>query len=159
MYDVRPMDRATAEDIATWRYDGPYSMYEVEADAIESFLNPAYQYFAVFDENNDVVGFCNFGEDARVPGFDYADDALDIGLGMRPDLTGLGKGLSFVRAVFDFARRTYTTTTYRVTIAAFNRRAQQLCLALGFREIGRFIRTNPEGNETEFVVLPGVKEE
>lgn len=159
MCDVRLMDRATAEDIATWRYDGPYSMYDGEADAIESFLKPENQRFAVFDENNDVVGFCNFGEDARVPGFDYDDDALDVGVGvgMRPDLTGRGKGLSFVRAVFDFARRTYAINAYRVTIAAFNRRAQQLCLALGFREIGRF--TNPEGSGTEVVVLRGVKEE
>lgn len=149
------MDRATAENIATWRYDGPYSMYDGEADAIESFLKPEYQYFAVFDETNDVVGFCNFGEDARVPGFDYHDDALDVGVGMHPDVTGRGKGLSFARAVFDFARRTYGINAYRVTIAAFNRRAQQLCLALGFREIGRFTRTNPEGSETEFVVLRG----
>jgi hypothetical protein len=46
MYDVRPMDRATAEDIATWRYDPPYSVYDGEADAIESFLEPEYQYSA-----------------------------------------------------------------------------------------------------------------
>lgn len=110
MYDVRPMDRATAEDIATWRYDGPYSMYDGEADAIESFLKPEHQYFAVFDENNDVVGFWNFGEDARVPGFDYDDDALDVGVGMRPDLTGRGKGLSFVRAVLT-SRRARTRST------------------------------------------------
>jgi hypothetical protein len=45
-------------------------MYDGEVDAIGSFLKPEYQYFAVFDEDNDVVGFCNFGEDARVPGFD-----------------------------------------------------------------------------------------
>jgi ribosomal-protein-alanine N-acetyltransferase len=81
------------------------------------------------------------------------DDALDIGVGMRPDLTGHGKGLSFVRAVFDFARRTYTTTTYRVTIAAFNLRAQRLCLALGFRAVARFGRRGPDEAVTEFVVL------
>ena len=77
---------------------------------------------------------------------------------MRPDLTGRGKGLSFARAVFDFARRAYTTNAYRVTIAAFNRRAQQLCLALGFREVRRFTRTDHEGNGTEFVVLRRVME-
>jgi [ribosomal protein S18]-alanine N-acetyltransferase len=78
---------------------------------------------------------------------------------MRPDLTGRGKGLGFARAVFDFARRMYATDSYRVTIAAFNRRAQQLCVALDFREIARFVRTDPDGNQTEFVVLRTVKEE
>jgi ribosomal-protein-alanine N-acetyltransferase len=159
MHDVRAMDRATAEVIATWRYEGPYSMYNVEADAIESFLKPEYQYFAVFNDDNDVIGFCNFGQDARVSGFDYGDDALDVGVGMRPDLTGRGKGLSFAHTVFEFARRTFSTNAYRVTIAAFNRRAKRLCLVLGFCEVARFTRTDPEGNRTEFLVLRRAKEE
>ena len=44
----------------------------------------------------------------------------------------------------------YSPTAFRVTIAAFNRRAQRLCLALGFREVARFPQTE-SGNE--FVVL------
>jgi hypothetical protein len=54
MYDVRPIDRATAEAIAGWRYDGRYSMYNGAVAAIEAFLKPEYQYY-VFDENGDIV--------------------------------------------------------------------------------------------------------
>jgi [ribosomal protein S18]-alanine N-acetyltransferase len=115
MYDVRLMDRATAEAIASWRYDGRYSMYNGAVASIEEFLKPEYQYYEVFDENGDIVGFCNFCEDARVAGFAYDDDALDVGVGMLPDLTGRGKGLGFARAVVDFAQRTYATDAYRVT--------------------------------------------
>jgi phenylpyruvate tautomerase PptA (4-oxalocrotonate tautomerase family) len=39
-------------------------------------------------------------------------------------------------------RLSFATNAHRVTIAAFNRWAQQLCLALGFREVGRFTRTD-----------------
>jgi RimJ/RimL family protein N-acetyltransferase len=55
-----------------------------------------------------------------------------------------------MRAVLDFAERCYAPAAFRVTIASFNRRAQRLCLALGFREQSRFIR---EGSDDEFVVL------
>lgn len=67
--------------------------------------------------------------------------------------------MGFARAVLDFARRTYAPDAYRVTIATFNRRARQLCLALDFREEGRFTRTDPEGSGMEFIVLRRVKEE
>jgi RimJ/RimL family protein N-acetyltransferase len=97
-----------------------------------------------------LIGFCSFGEDARVAGFDYADDALDVGLGMRPDLVGQSLGIGFTRAVLDFAQREYSPSAFRVTIAGFNRRAQRLCLALGFRETARFPQ---EGSGDEFVVF------
>jgi RimJ/RimL family protein N-acetyltransferase len=69
---------------------------------------------------------------------------------MRPDLVGRGLGVGFTRAVLDFARDEYALSAFRVTIAAFNRRAQRLCLVLGFRETARFLR---EGSEDEFVVF------
>lgn len=107
----------------------------------------------MFDKNNDVVGFCNFGEDARVLGFDYDDAALDVGVEMRPDLTGHDKGVGFARAVLDLARRTYAPDAYRVTIATFNRRARQLCLALDFRRKGASsgpIRRAPAWSSSSF---------
>jgi RimJ/RimL family protein N-acetyltransferase len=97
-----------------------------------------------------MIGFCTFGGDARVAGYVYADDALDVGLGMRPDLVGRRRGLAFTQAVLDFGRREYAPHAMRVTIAGLNRRAQRLCLALGFRATARFLRV---GSEEEFVVL------
>ncbi len=39
-----------------------------------------------------MVGFCSFGVDGRVPGGDYPDGPLDVGMGMRPDLTAAAWG-------------------------------------------------------------------
>ncbi|MDQ2672203.1 MAG: GNAT family N-acetyltransferase, partial [Actinomycetota bacterium] len=71
--------------------------------------------------------FC-FGEDAQVAsgkrfGLYEAEPALDVGLGMRPDLTGRGLGEEFVYAGLRFARETYSPPAFRLTVAAFNRRA------------------------------------
>ena len=107
----KPMDEPSAREILTWRYEPPYDIYNANpggADAfVQALLDPAYAYHAIADECGELVGYCCFGADARVPGGDYGTDALDIGLGMRPDLTGHGRGPVFFEAILDFARRTF----------------------------------------------------
>jgi RimJ/RimL family protein N-acetyltransferase len=145
-----PIERDEAAAIARWRYEGPYALYDGDPDGFETLLQLEYRVHAARDERGELIGFCSFGKDARVAGYGYADDALDVGLGMRPDLVGRGLGIGFTRAVLDFARDEYSPSAFRVTIAGFNRRAQRLCLALGFQETSRVLRT---GSEDEFVVL------
>jgi RimJ/RimL family protein N-acetyltransferase len=148
-YTFTPIQREEAQSIAGWRYDGPYALYDGDPDGFETLLRPEYRVHAARDEHGELIGYCSFGEDARVAGYAYADDALDVGLGMRPDLVGRSRGIGFTRAVLDFAQREFRPDAFRVTIAAFNRRAQRLCLALGFRETGRFLR---QDSKDEFVV-------
>src|SRR5919206_2327934 len=124
-YTFRPIARVDATAIARWRYPDPYSMYDLSDDDADALLAPENGYHAVTDAAGDLVGFCSFGADARVPGFAYDDDALDIGLGMRPDLTGRGLGLACTRAVLEYGRRAFGPDAYRVTVAAFNRRTQR----------------------------------
>ena len=149
-YRFTPIERGEAKEIAAWRYEGVYSLYDGDPEGFETLLQPEYRVHSARGEHGELVGFCSFGEDARVAGYDYADDALDVGLGMRPDLVGRGLGIGFTRAVLEFAEREYSPSAFRVTVAGFNRRAQRLCLALGFREAARFPQAQ-SGNE--FVVL------
>jgi RimJ/RimL family protein N-acetyltransferase len=85
-----------------------------------------------------------------VPGGDYSTPALDIGLGVRPDLTGRGLGFDYVNAVIDFAYRTYTPDRLRVTIAAFNARARRVWERAGFELIGKF---QSEWTHIDFVIM------
>lgn len=71
-------------------------------------------------------------------GGDYSTPALDICLGVRPDLTGHGHGAEYVNAVIDFAYSTYAPDRLRVTIAAFNRRALRVWENAGFQVIQKF---------------------
>ena len=93
---------------------------------------------------------CCFGPDAQVPGGDYEAAALDIGLGLRPDLTGQGRGLHYASAVCDFARNTLAPAEFRVTVARFNRRARRVWENAGFVRVQTFER-QPDG--LPFVVL------
>jgi ribosomal-protein-alanine N-acetyltransferase len=77
---------------------------------------------------------------------------VDIGLGLRPDLTGRGLGLPFVLAGLEFARERFAPEGFRLTVAAFNERAILIYERAGFRGIETFThRTN--GGEHPFVLM------
>jgi RimJ/RimL family protein N-acetyltransferase len=147
-WKLRAITEADARDLATWHYPEPYSLYDSGPEDVEQYLDPANGYFAVVDETGYLVAHCCFGAEARVPGGRYADDAIDIGTGMRPELTGQGRGAAFLRLVIDEARARWPAKPVRTTVAAFNESAQHLVRKAGFREVELF--SNPAGRE--FVV-------
>jgi RimJ/RimL family protein N-acetyltransferase len=138
------MDEASARAILTWRYEAPYDLYNLDSGDTEAsvrfFLDPQNGYQSMVDGEGDLVAYCCFGLDARVPGGDYGAAALDIGLGVRPDLTGQGRGLGYVKAVLDFAQHTFSPGALRVTVAEFNERARKVWQRAGFRPVQRFVR-------------------
>ena len=147
-YVLRPITRSDAEEISGWRYPEPYSSYDGNPSSVPGLLDPRYNYHAVFDSTGDLVGYFCFGADATIPegrkrGL-YGDDALDVGLGMRPDLTGGGRGLEFVRAGLRFAGEEFSPPAFRLTVAAFNRRAVAVYERAGFELVQEFGDRGPE---------------
>lgn len=149
-----PMDEESARAIVTWCYEAPYDIYNLNtgnADQVVScFVDPVNAYHAIVDGEGRLVGYCCFGPDAQVPGGDYDKPALDVGLGVHPDLTGLGLGGAFVDAVLCFARQELAPSEFRVTVAEFNERAQRVWKKAHFRSEQRFKRV-PDG--APFVIL------
>jgi RimJ/RimL family protein N-acetyltransferase len=139
-----PMDRASAVEVVHWHYDAPYDLYNLDAydveETLSDLLDPLNAYYALRDERGKLVAFCCFGPDAEVPGGDYAAAALDVGLGVRPDLTGEGQGLDYVLAVLGFATAQFKPPAFRVTVALFNQRARRVWEKAGFAEVQRFRR-------------------
>ena len=153
-YSVEPLCEEDVRATLGWHYAPPYDIYDLAgADDASTMLDPAQNYFAVRDADGDLVGFCCFGADARVPGWDYDDEALDVGIGMRPDLTGRGRGYAFVAAVMAFGLRRFPHPRVRATVAAFNQRSQRVFLRHGLRPLGSF--TRPGDPPLAFVVLAG----
>lgn len=153
IYSLAPISPDFAQQISTWTYDSFYDLYDFSGDHLPGIVKPEYRYHVVLDENTELVGFCCFGEDARVPGGDYLGgepQVLDLGVGLRPDLTGQGFGQDFVREVLAFASRTYQPDSFRVTVASFNQRSLKTFQALGFIETHTFTRDQVE---IEFIQL------
>jgi ribosomal-protein-alanine N-acetyltransferase len=155
----QPLTAANAREVLGWRYTAPYDRYNLagdaalSADSAAALTDPANAYFAAHDSAGEVIGFCCFGADARVPGGDYVDiDALDVGLGLRPDHTGRGLGAVYVTQVLAFGREVYAPARFRLTVAAVNARTLAVYRRCGFHEHSRFRKGGlPDGDE--FVLL------
>ena len=148
MYVFRQIARSDAEEISRWRYPEPYATYDGDPSSVAGLLDPRYNYHVVTDPEGELVGYFCFGADATVPAGRrlglYDEGALDVGLGMRPDLTGRGLGPEFVRAGLRFARQVFSPPAFRLTVAAFNRRAIKVYEAAGFEAVRSF---GDRGNE------------
>jgi ribosomal-protein-alanine N-acetyltransferase len=140
------MDGEGARAIAGWRYAGEYAFYDLvnDPDDLAEFLAPENwggMYHAALDEGGELVGFLQ----AKGEG-----NTVEIGLGLRPDLTGQGLGRAFVLACLDFARERFHPERFRLAVAAFNRRAISVYGRAGFRATGEY-RHRTNGGEHRFV--------
>jgi [ribosomal protein S18]-alanine N-acetyltransferase len=151
------MTPALAEEVVAWRYPPPYDFYDWDpADDPELLSVPESGTLAAVDEGGTLVGFVSYGGGGQVPGCldagHYDDPALDIGLGLRPDLTGVGHGLDFVRAALEEGRRRYAPATFRLSVAVFNERARRVYERAGFHP-GPTCLSPSSGVETQFLVM------
>ncbi len=145
-WTIAPMSQADAEAMATWRYPGEYAFYDADyipADLAE-LLDPQLRgdgLFAAHAPGGELEGFVELKP--RDGG------AVEIGLGLRPDLTGRGLGAAFTAAAIELARG---RGAERITlaVAAFNLRATRVYERAGFIETGRHMR-HIAGQEWEFV--------
>ncbi|HEX3588060.1 MAG TPA: GNAT family N-acetyltransferase [Pseudonocardiaceae bacterium] len=139
---VRELTRSDLVEIAEWRYDGPWQVYDSAG-----LLDPADGYWAVVDEER-LVGYCCVGVEARVPGLGESPGVVDIGVGMDPALVGRGLGERFGSAVV--AR--FGPGPLRAVVQEWNERSLRLTRWLGFVETGRH-HCEQDGKDVEYVVL------
>ena len=153
-----PMDEANARTIQSWNYEVPYNIYNWEAeDDISELLDRRSPHFAVRDEHSELIGFFAYGSSALVwdsgePHLFSENNTIAIGLGMRPDLTGKGLGLAFVKAGLDFAREQFKHTCFRLFVMTFNQRAIRVYERAGFQRVGIYVQPNANG-EREFLEM------
>jgi [ribosomal protein S18]-alanine N-acetyltransferase len=141
-FTFRPLDENSARTILNWKYEAPYDIYNLASSDPENMLryllDPLNDFYGVYRQQDELEAFCSFGPDGQVSDGNYTEPALDIGLGVRPDLTEQGHGAEYVNAVIDFAYSTYAPQRLRVTIAAFNLRALRVWEKAGFQVTQRF---------------------
>ncbi|OQY48874.1 MAG: histidine--tRNA ligase [Anaerolineaceae bacterium 4572_78] len=149
-----PITETHAWAITKWIYPPPYDMYNTNLakieESVQDFLNPEYNYYVILEKSGKLVGYCCFGADSQVSDGDYSTDAIDIGIGIHPNLTGGGRGQNYVKAIVNFAQNTFKKKILRVTIAEFNQRALRVCQRIGFTPTQMFER---KSDGKKFVVL------
>ena len=129
---VAKMKQSEALEIADcWKYDGEYAFYDMTADSedYEEITSPDLRgdrYFSVFN-GDDLMGFfC----------VEQKDRDISMGLGLRPDLTGQGRGGAFLAEILQFVRENYRFGAIRIEVASFNQRAVKVYERAGFVKTG-----------------------
>ncbi len=131
-----PMTQGEAEEIAGWHYPAEYAFYDADfvSEGLGELLDPEQrrdEYHAARNADGELEGFAQISP--------AAGGATEIGLGLRPDLTGHGLGQAFTAAVIDLARR-QGAGRITLAVAAFNARAIRVYERCGFVETGRHTR-------------------
>lgn len=131
-FQIVPRQPLHEKILSGWRYEGIYSFYDL-SEPLEEDSDSGY--FVCIDTGGQVIGHVSYGPDGQIgtkEGYVYSSEYLDIGLGMRPDLCGRGFGVIFVRRCLDFARERYGVSKFRLSVAAFNKRAVKVYERVGF---------------------------
>ncbi len=173
---LTPLTEADARAILAWRYDGPYAAYNspdpalgIAFDYLAEMLDTRSPYFAVREQAGQAdtapIGFFAYGsacevgseggDEVALPYLLRPDGSLTIGLGLRPELTGQGRGLALVEAGLAFARAHYHPTLFRLYVFAWNERASRVYLRAGFAAVGEARIQAPEG-ERVFIEMTRV---
>ena len=142
-FTFRPLSRPDVENIKTWHYDAPYTQYDGEKFAssfwIWFYTRLGYEYYAVDNAHGDLIAFFIFKKLSR--------NIVNIGLGLRPELTGYGYGLAFVQAGIEFGKDRYTPASFQLTVAPFNARAIKVYMRAGFNLVKS--KQTPQGTRWE----------
>jgi ribosomal-protein-alanine N-acetyltransferase len=143
------LSQEEAEAIAAWRYPEPYSFYDWSADVddLQELLEPALRgeaYWAVKDDTGELVGHFSFKPKDEL--------AIEIGLGLRPDLTSGGLGSSFLATGLDFARDRFGPEWFVLSVATFNERAIKVYERAGFVPVRVYMHFTA-GREWEFLEM------
>jgi [ribosomal protein S18]-alanine N-acetyltransferase len=139
---IRALAGPEAATIASWRYPGQYSTYDIDDPSIL-----AQDHWAV-TEAGELIGYCCFGAPARVGGASEHTGTLDVGYGLAPSRMGRGQGSRFVAAILEFARERYDTQRFRLYILEWNERSRKVAARLGFA-----VESALQTDEGPFVVM------
>ncbi|WP_433773485.1 GNAT family N-acetyltransferase [Bacillus wiedmannii] len=147
--DIHKLTEEEASEINTWTYEEPYNLYSFSggAEVVEELLDGTY--YGYCDDTGELIGYFCFGENAQVPGGREAnlyagENVVDIGLGMKPDVTGKGMGKTFFQAGIAFAVKEFNSKVFRLSVATFNKRAIALYKNIGFQQGPIFLSRGKE---------------
>ncbi len=154
-FTIRPLTETDAVAVASWRYPAPYDVYDVPEDPSleDELFDPdrwGVSYFAVDDAGaGDLVGFYELV--ASDPDTRGVVPEVEIGLGLRPDLTGRALGSDFVEAGLAFSRERWHPRLFALDVFPWNERAIRCYEHVGFERGEVYVRRFASGNEVTFL--------
>lgn len=150
-FEFRIRTESDTQEFLTWSFEGEYSFYDngIQQEKIDSIvsLTGSDKAFSVYNEDNELVGNCEF--------YDVGDDGeilYAVGVQMKPILTGKGYGEAFCKAIIEYGRKVIGFNRLGIAVADFNKRARRVYEKLGFELIEEDV-WNIRGNDYKFIIM------
>lgn len=131
---ISTLSQENAETIANdWHYPKPYDFYDMinDEEDYQELITPEYRkehYYQIVSDTN-LIAF--FGI------FPLSDIKIELGLGLRPNLTGKGFGQVIFTVIEEFVSSHFNHYEEIIlSVAEFNQRAIKLYSRLGYEKIG-----------------------
>ncbi|MPN55467.1 hypothetical protein SDC9_203149 [bioreactor metagenome] len=141
-----------AKQLCAWRYPGEYAVYDflpwdIAVQQKWSITDPIVResdFRSVSDEKGNFIGFFRMSgsESGRV----------EIGLGLKPELCGLGLGKDFVKAVTRYALARHPDCLPYMEVRTFNLRAVKCYKSCGYTVVLRHNKIFPWGGGEFFLM-------
>ena len=137
------LTQANADQIAReWHYNDMYSFYNMENDPedLEEIITPKLRgdkYYQVVDDQDELVGYFCLER--------LSEEKVEVGLGLRPDLTGRGLGLNFITEIEAFIQNNFNYRIVVLSVASFNKRAIKVYQRAGFKTDGSKLQKSNDG--------------
>ncbi|WP_223069317.1 GNAT family N-acetyltransferase [Paenibacillus caui] len=141
---VKQMEEGHAAEICTWQYEAPYNIYgwlpweQMKALEVE-FGDPLIrkqQYVSIMDDQNRLSGFAQYFP---------MEGVTRIGIGMKPELCGHGRGRDFVTAIVQEGLRRAPGKELDLEVLTWNNRAIKAYQKAGFTITDLYERRTPSG--------------
>ncbi|MFZ9857764.1 MAG: hypothetical protein ACO3F2_05440 [Roseiflexaceae bacterium] len=116
--ELRNIRPAAAHIIQTWRYQGIMARYTVAAGEAmhQRMCQHDSGYWQARDEQGSLYGYVILGNQAQVAGGTYLNHAIDLQIGLRPDLVGQLRGNALCSVAVAHALAQHPDKTLRVSI-------------------------------------------
>ena len=140
---IAHLTQANADQIARkWHYSGQYRFYDMENDSedLEEIITPKLRgnkYYQVLNDKDELVGYFCLER--------LSEEKVEVGLGLRPDLTGHGLGLNFVKGIEEFIQNNFNYRIIVLSVASFNKRAIKVYQGAGFKIMGSKMQKSNDG--------------
>ena len=128
------MNAVDAVSVAGWQYEAPYDFYNWShfPDDLQELQDESRWGVSLYAADLEGV-LAGYLETTNV-----SPAAVSIGLGLQPDLTGLGLGRSFVETILRFVA-VRGASEVQLKVASLNDRARRVYGECGFRVTGSHV--------------------
>lgn len=158
-FTIAPMTEAHAKAVCSWRYHPPYDRYNWEpwetlASLGKEIADPhirSEQYRSALADDGELAGFIQLFPLAA----DDAAGTIRLGLGLRPDLCGLRRGIgsALARSAALYALKLYPGWSVDLEVAADNRRAAAAYERAGFARTDTYELQTKNGLVTTYCMV------